>query len=167
MFIVYAALTALASLNRETGVLLVLFYALYYRDFWRDWRVLGRIALLGAIWAGITIGLHLSYGEAEHVLGLAGTFRYNLNNLPEALFSNALIVPMWVAAILAYRHAPLTLRRLCWSVLAYLLTVIVYAAWAETRLQLTILPIVLAVILAEPAFSQKNTQTEAASQRKA
>lgn len=144
MFVAYAALIVLASLNRETGLLLVFCYAAFFP------RRYGQIALLALVWAAVTGALHLVLGDAPHVLGVAGTLDYNLLNLPDGSFTNALLIPLVIILGLAYRAAPPLLRRLVWVAGLYLVAIAVGAAWNEMfRLVLPIVPLLLPVIVTE------------------
>ena len=145
MFVAYAALIVIASLNRETGLLLVFCYAAFFP------RRYGQIALLALVWAAVTGVLHLVLGDAPHVLGLAGTLDYNLVNLPDGLFTNALLLPIAMVLFTAYRTAPPLLRRLVWVAGLYLVAIAVGAAWNEMfRLVLPVMPLLLPLLVAEP-----------------
>lgn len=142
MFVAYAALIVAASLNRETGGILVALYIAYFLPEWRfHWR---RFLLLAMIWAAIQASIHLALGPAPHMLGLAGTLRYNLDYLPDAIFANLPFIPLLLLALRNFRHMSALRKRLMAIVVLYLVAIGVGAAWNETeRLILPVLPLVL------------------------
>lgn len=139
----FVPLVVLASLNRETGLVLAGIYGAYHgRDQWRN------TAALAGIWILITAGLHIVIPSAPHVLGLTGTFEYNLANMPDALLTNLLLLPLAIMIVAGYRKAPIQLRRLAWVAAIYALAIVVGAAWNETqRLILPISPLLLPIAL--------------------
>ena len=151
MFMVYALLVAIAALNRETAIVLVLAYVAFSPGRWKRWGI------LALIYAGITAGLHIGLGAAPHVLGFAGTLEYNLSTFSNALFVNLMILPLWILAALGYRRAPTLLKRLCWIALLYGGSVIVAAAWEESRLMMIMFPLVLPVVISTHRLSVPKT----------
>lgn len=147
MFIAYAVITALASLNRETGLLFAGCFALYFADQWRTRGYWVRVIVLAGIWAAITLALHLAYGSAPHVLGLLGTFQHNMDVLTESVFASVILLPLWVLTAVNVRRADKRLQRLLWCAGAYVLTIIVGGTWSEVRLLLTAFPLALPIIL--------------------
>lgn len=142
MFIAYAALVALLSLNRETGGVLVALYVAWFLHDWRRQAV--RLFLLTLVWASVQIALHLSLGSAPHQLGLAGTLAYNLNTLADAFFANLLLLPLVILTALNYSRLTPLLKRLLWVAGLYILAILVGGAWNESqRLILPVLPLVL------------------------
>lgn len=145
MFILYAALTALASLNRETGLLLVGFYWAFFG--FACWR---RLAFLASIWLLITIGLHLALGTAPVQFGgLAGTFEMNRQTTSSAIFANLLLLPLWIGACYYWRGSPILFKRLTMCIVPYVLAFVVGAVWQEVRLLLPLFPLALPIILRE------------------
>lgn len=100
-------LLVVASLNRETGFFLVLFYIAYNGLKW-DWRYL----VLALTYGAVTFAIHLAMGAADHVLGLVGTLNYNLSNWAEDIFTAILFLPLIVLAVISFRRAPPILQRL-------------------------------------------------------
>jgi len=113
---VVMALVIIASFNRETALLLIVVYAVY------NGRLgLRRTGILVALWAIITVALHLMFGAAPHVLGLLGTLQANIARLGQGLFINLLILPLWIMAVAGYRKSSNTLqKRLAWVALVYM-----------------------------------------------
>lgn len=144
LFAFYALIVALASFNRETGLVLVFLFIAYFPARWRQG------VLLFLVYASITAAIHLAMGSSPHMLGLDGTLRYNLDNLNDALLTNVLFVPLWAMVVLNYRAASPIFRRLVWVAVAYLLAIAVGGAWNETaRLILPIMPLILPVWLGD------------------
>lgn len=138
-----AVLIILASLNRETGLVVAAIYGAYH---WPDKKP--QTALLVLIWALITGGIHLIVGSYPHTLGLLGTMVYNAITIPSGLLANILFVPLAAVAVINYRFAPAPLKRLMWVAGIYVMAVIVGAAWEESqRLVLPVLPLILPLVL--------------------
>lgn len=142
-FLLYALLTALASLNRETSLLLpILYFAYHGRSKWRE------SAVLLAIWVIITTLLHVVIGSYPHQLGLLGTWEYNLGNVSEAVVANLLLLPLAWLAVASYKESPPILKRFFWVGAIYILAIIVGGSWMESqRLVLPILPIYICMIV--------------------
>lgn len=138
MLLLYATLVALAATNRETSLVLVFCYLAYYPTRWRQ------AAFLALVWGTVTLAIHVGQGSAEHMLGLMGTFQYNLNTLPDALFTNVLLIPLWIAAGIGYRRATGVLKRLAWVALLYMAAIVIGGAWSE--MQRLALPVVILII---------------------
>lgn len=134
-------IVAIAALNRETAIFLVLAYVVFYPSQWKRWGG------LGLIYAAITAGLHLWLGPSPHVLGFEGTLAYNLETISNAIFVNLMITPLWILVALNYRHAPVVLKRLCWVALLYAGSIVVAAAWEESRLMMLMFPLVLPIVV--------------------
>lgn len=158
----------IASLNRETGVMLVAIYALLTLPDYRQQGYYLRVGLLGAIWIIITTGLHLTLGAAPHVLGLEGTLRYNLEDIQAGLIVNVVLLPLWILAVIGYRNAPMILKRFGWLAIAYLFTAVVGGLWAEmARLSLPVIPLILPFVVAEKPIQDKLSSSQIISpQRK-
>ncbi|MEP6986607.1 MAG: hypothetical protein ABI970_13460 [Chloroflexota bacterium] len=155
-FWLVVVMVILASLNRETGVLLVAIYALLNIADYRSRGFYIRVLVLGWIWAGITAALHLTLGAVPHVLGLMGTLQSNIENLSQALIINLILLSLWIMAIIGYRRSPIILKRLGWLALAYLFTALVGGLWAEmARLSLPAIPLILPFLVAEKPIQDK------------
>lgn len=144
-----ALLTVLASLNRETGLIVPAIYAAYHLNQWRSWRYRLTGLLLVSLWAGVTAGLRLVLGVYPHMLGTlaGGTLAYNLANLPDALFTNILLVPLALAVLLGYRAAPAPMKRLLLVAGAWFVAMLVGSAWNEFhRLVLPLLPLIIPLV---------------------
>lgn len=137
-------IAVLSAANRETGLVIAGIYAAYHGR--KNIKV--SIALV-AIWAVIQAAIHLAVGSYPHVLGsVAGGLAYNLNNLPQALFVNTILMPLAIATTANYRFVPLQLKRLFWVASIYLLAIIVGGSWSEIlRLCLPFLPLILPTLL--------------------
>lgn len=141
-FLIVVGLVILDSFNRETSLLLVAVYGV-----WHGWAGKNRTLTLFAIWAAITVGLHVWLGPAPHIYGLAGTFEINIGALSRSLIYNAPFVVLWILTIKQYPKSQPKLKRLTWVALVYAASVVVGAAWSEVRLLLPILPLVMPVML--------------------
>ncbi len=153
---IIVVMVILASLNRETGVLLVAIYALLTAADYRQRSYYIRVLPLGGLWAIIMAVLHITLGSAPHVLGLVGTIQGNIEDLQAGLIVNALLLPFWIAAVIGYRRSPGMLKHLGWLALAYLFTALVGGLWAEMgRLSLPIVPLLLPMVVAEKPIQDK------------
>lgn len=140
----FAALVALASLNRETGAYLVLAYALTaYRAGRLSWRWL---ALYAAIWLAVFVGLRVALGTPASRFTVAYVWAWNLERLPGGLVYLIVCVGgLLFAAVAGWRHAPPFVRALWPLVVAYVGAIAVFGVWGEVRLWLPVLPIVVAM----------------------
>jgi len=138
----YALLLAAAALNRETSLLLVAVYAAWHGRT----GIRGSLVLLG-LWAGITIGLHLALGSAPHIYGLADTFRRNEAMIAEAVMYNLPFAVLWGMVVLQYRCLNPLFKRFTWIALVYGVAVLAGAMWAEVRVLLPLLPMLMPVVL--------------------
>jgi hypothetical protein len=155
-FWLVAVMVILASLNRETGIILVAIYALLNVADYRTRGFYIRVLALAGIWAGITAVLHITLGSAPHVLGIMGTLQENMDNLPQAVIVNLILLPLWVMTVIGYRRSPMMLKRLGWLAGAYLLSAFVGGLWGEMgRLSLPAIPLILPFIVAEKPIQDK------------
>ncbi len=160
-FWVIVVMVILASLNRETGVLLVAIYALLTVADYRQRGYYIRVLVLGGLWALITAGLHITLGAAPHVLGLVGTIQSNIEDLSSGLIVNVILLPLWIAAVIGYRRSPIALKCLGWLALAYLFTAAVGGLWAEmARLSLPAIPLIIPFVVAEKPIQDKLSVSE-------
>jgi len=132
-------ITALATLNRETALLIPGIYFAYHGN--REWK---RSLVLFIVWAGITSLLHFVIPYAPHQLGLVGTIEYNLSTLPDALIANLLLLPLAIAAVIGYKHATRRFKRFAVVSLVYIGAIVIGGAWMESnRLILPVLPLLI------------------------
>jgi hypothetical protein len=114
------------------------------------------VLVLGALWAGITAMLHITLGTAPHVLGLTGTLQANMDNLPQALIVNGILLPLWIMAAMGYRKSPMMLKGLGWVAAAYLVAAFVGGLWGEmARLSLPTIPLILPLLVAEKPIQDR------------
>jgi hypothetical protein len=135
----FAGLVVIATLNRETAVLLPLAYAALHLHDWRKPRIVGMAAVYFALWAAVFVGLRLALGPAPDQITVAQVFAANFGggwNTSEAILNNAFLVPAWILAAMGYKAAPLPLKRLALVGVPYLGMLAVFALWNETRLLL-------------------------------
>lgn len=139
LYVLYALLVFLASLNRETGAFLVVFYAAAMFPRHRE----PRVRVWGAVYAVITIavfvGLRLWLGEAEHLAGgIGGTWAQNLLQLTDPPPSNGVLnqvifVPLLYLAARNYRCLPALLQRLVIASAFVFAFTLAWALWNEVR----------------------------------
>lgn len=141
-------LTALATLNRETGLLVPALFAVT--------RIVGggaraghawRWALAGfATWAVVFLVLRWTLGPAAFYATSADLWRGNLE--PLRLLRTALNLllfggVLWPLAGLGFRRAPAILRRATLVVPPYLVTVAIWGVWHEMRLLAPLYPVLV------------------------
>lgn len=150
-FWVVGLLTIIASLNRETGLVIPALYLLYNwkgLDDYLNW--LSGLTLLA--YSGlITAAIHIALGGGDSTLGFGGTLAYNVSNLSDAIGIAMLLCPLVIVLALSFKGAPSVLKRLAIVALIYCGAVIGGAAWNETlRLCLPVLAIVLPMMVYQP-----------------
>ena len=141
--VVFGAIIALATLNRNTSILLVLAYALLFP---RDWR---RILVYGALWAAVYGALLLTRHPTYNLGDFAGVLQQNIDpaNLIKQTIPNTLaIVPVILLAWLGIRRN-VFLRRVAWVMVVYVPLVIIAALWWESRVFLSLFPLLLPGVL--------------------
>lgn len=139
----FVALTIIASLNRETALIVpALVWAFYGFTAWR------KLVVLTLVYAAVTIGLHIVLGSAPHMLGLEGTLIYNLQTIGDGLVINLVLLPLWAVFAMRFRYAPPILKRFAIVGVLYLAAIIVGGAWNEIlRLGLPVIVLLLPIVL--------------------
>lgn len=151
----------IASLNRETAIVIPVLYYVYH---WKQEKTGLHYVLLLAVYGAVTLSLHYALGNADHVLGLQGTFEYNLQNLADGLFTAFLLLPLGLLIIMRYRASTPLFKRFTWVSGWYLSAVLVGGAWGESaRLLLPVLPLVLPMVLYPQAVQIKSTTLTSAN----
>ena len=124
-----------------------------------DYRQRGyyvHVLVLAGLWAGITAALHFTLGASPHVLGLMGTLQRNIDNLPQAIIINCILLPLWIMAAIGYRRSDMMLKRFGWLAVAYLFSAFVGGLWGEMgRLSLPTIPLILPFLVAEKPIEDK------------
>lgn len=142
--VVYGVLVALATINRETGFILVMAY--FVLSNW-NWRT---TAVYGLIWLGVFVGLRAILGDAPPVGTPADWWANNTGYwLPTAILNNLFIAPIWIVALVNLRTAPRSLRWLMLICLVYVPLIAVFGQWHEIRLQFVLFPVLLPIALTE------------------
>lgn len=139
----YAALVVLASLNRETGVLLVLTFAAIHLPRWRERRIQVWTLIFAALWAACFVGLRLWRGPAPDLVTIAEIWEGNTNSwqVPDAITNHFFFLPLYFAVPIAWRKLPPEVKRLFIGVaLPYLGLTAVFGSWNEIRLIMPIMP---------------------------
>lgn len=136
----------LASLNRETGVMILPAFALTVLMGQRllplkkwHWKVAGWLALYTLLWGGVFLGLRWLRPAAEPVETLAQIWQFNIQpaHVFKAVVNWTLFLGgFWLLAGLGYRRAPLFLRRAGWVLVVHLPLILVWGVWLEIRMLL-------------------------------
>ncbi len=138
-------LVAVASLNRETGIFVVLLFAATQPLTRRN--LLTTIAYAG-VWAAVFIGVRWFGGEADRYWELGRIWRTNLSQPGLTVYNvTAFLGVMWIFAVIGFRRAPAFLQRAAMVIPAYAGAVLVWGLWWEVRLLLPLLPLVLPLAL--------------------
>ena len=147
-----ALLVAVAALNRETGVFLVLLYAVA-RPL-NTHRSVTTFAY-AAIWLTVFLALRLYAGDDGRYWTADKVFRSNLSQPWPAVFNvAALFGVFWWFAAAGFRHAPPFVQRVAMVIPVYIAVIGVWGIWSEVRLLLPLLPLLLPLALSflfEPA----------------
>lgn len=136
----------LAMLNRATGgIIALMFFAIRFDEQREDW-------LWSAVYVGVAgavfVGLRWWLGSATAETGsFEGTLFILRANRAEAILWNAAILPLFVLAMMNYRHLPHILRRALWTVPIYTFALLWRAEINEIGLWLTVMPVVIPAAL--------------------
>jgi len=146
----FVPLVALAALNRETSLLIPCIYFAYHGH--GAWR---KFVALVLVWASVTALIHIGIGALPHVLGLRGTFEWNISQLPNALLANLLLLPLAVMTIMGYKRTTSRFKRLAWVAVVYIAAMTVGGSWDEfQRLILPVLPLLLPTLITQLSYEQ-------------
>lgn len=132
----------LATLNRETAVLLPLIFALTEIDSWRRSSYWLRLGAFGCAWLIVFAGLRLILGAAPNDVSIATAWQLNTAGgwwSWKAMLKNLFFLPIWISYGLQIRRAPIFLQRLIPACLVYLVLFVVFGFWEEVRLLLPLL----------------------------
>lgn len=143
-FALYAGLTLLASLNRETGILLAFIYIAYHFESKSLWRYMTLLLIYGLA----QIGLTAIVGIVPQYMSLENNLRGNLILLPETLLANLPLLPIAFLIAVNFKRSKPVFKRLALIACGYSGAVLFGAVWLEfPRLVLSVLPLVLPVIV--------------------
>lgn len=129
------ALALAAALNRETAVFLAALWLLVTREW-------GWAAAIGAITAGVFVGLRLLLGTAADSVPIADAWRMNTGggwHTQNAILNLGVLVPFFAYALM--QRGDETARRGVWVGAVYLPVVAIFGLWNETRLLLPLLAV--------------------------
>jgi len=145
-------LAVLASLNRETGILIPIASLIH------EWRsgTHGRRFMTAMAGVGLSIltiaALRLSLGPAPESITLDAVRAINLSpeGLATAVTNVALFAGItgWVLAAAGWRRAPPFVRQQAWIAALYLPIVAVFGVWYEVRLLMPLYPLLIPAIVA-------------------
>jgi hypothetical protein len=148
--LVYVLLVVLASLNRETGLILVLAFAAMHLPHWRQRRIQGWGLVYAALWLVTYVGIRSWRGAAPDAFPISAVFAMNTQSTltAEAFLFNLFYSPLFVSVPLAWRWLNTELRRL-WILVGipYLLAILVFGLWNETRLLMPIMPLLTVALV--------------------
>ncbi len=164
--LIYGLLIILATLNRETGVLLVLAFAAIHFPRWRERRIQVWTIVYGGLWAAVYVGLRLWRGPAPELESLAVLLDKNLHSwmLPEAISNHFYFLPLYLSVFLMWRKLSPELRRLIiFVVVPYLALTAIFGGWNEVRLLMPVMPfLTVCFILALYQLSRQKVIVELA-----
>jgi hypothetical protein len=149
-----AAIVVLASLNRETAVLIPLVFLLASLDQARflkpgsriEWKPVVQAGGLLLLWAAVFLGIRYFQGSTAHTATIREVLAKNTTE--RGLFytfvnGGLFLGGFWVFAVLGFRYAPRLIRRITWIVPLYLVTVLVWGVWYEVRLLMPLYPVLV------------------------
>jgi hypothetical protein len=145
-----ALLTGIATLNRETGLFVPVFYAAALPGPWRERRRLASILALELVWLAVFVGLRLARGLKPHPTDIAFHARVNFQAfmLLRSSVTIAAFFSMNFAALFGWRRAPQAIKRCLLIVPAYAALVLLFSIWREVRLWLPLSCVLLPFSLA-------------------
>jgi len=132
----------LASLNRETAILIPAVYLLARWGEAPAEKVVSNATLLAGCWAAVFVGLRVLYGTRPGYTPLIQWPGNVASGMP-TLFAVVLFGVLWVLPWLAPKDAPPLLRRSLWLVPPFVLIHYLVAVVEEVRLFLPLAPIVI------------------------
>jgi hypothetical protein len=132
-----------ASFTRETSVFIVVAYAILNRG-WRG------TVILALTWLVIFVGSRLWLGEASSPETIIEIWQENTS--PRGLYETILnwslfFGPLWILSVRNWKRVPNFLRRTSYVSLLYLIVIMIFGRWEETRLLMVLYPIVLPIAL--------------------
>lgn len=145
----FAVVLALACLNRETSLFLLLAFFFTRILPWEPGRGVSRESLrlftaYGVLWLGIFFGLRLVRGFPPPTFTAHEAWRVNVLNWRRATGLNLLFFgAFWIYVALGFRRAPAFLRRASLIIPLYAALLCVIGLWYEIRYLLTLYPILI------------------------
>lgn len=148
----FAIVLVLATLNRETAVLLPISFVLAYRErITSGWYWSRAVAFFG-LWGLVFVGLRVILGHAPDAITIGEVWALNTDGgwgTEEAILKNAFLVPIWIGAAAGFGNSPRFIRRIAPAVFPYLVLFLIFGVWNEVRLLLPVLVFVLPSFLTE------------------
>jgi hypothetical protein len=143
-----------AALNRETAVYIPLVFLFISIDLMGIFKKQARIdrgvlflfALYFASWLLIFAGLRYVMGAAPHAFTIKTLWAQNIKpiSLFRTVVSNGLFLGFfWLFAALGFRHAPRFIQNAAFIVPIHFVLVVIYGVWYETRLLMSLYPILI------------------------
>lgn len=142
----FAILIVIATLNRETAVLLPLSVIAPKTDR-RKWLY---FAFFLTLWAVVYLWLRNALGSAPDAVPIGLSWKSNMAMLNHSLFNQALFVPVWTLYIYKLRHADRFHKYLILVVAFYAVLLIPFSLWNEVRLLLPLFVFTIPVVLHDP-----------------
>lgn len=151
-----AGLVFLGTLNRETGLFLVVAYIFSWAPLPGLQREAGAgrklwSAALLLIWSLVFFGTGLAFSDSPRTISIQEIFQHNIQSgslLQAARQILLFLGPVWIFGFLGYRHAPAFLKRMSWLAPAYLLVFMLFSIWYEVRLLMSLYPVLIPTALA-------------------
>lgn len=148
--VAFAVLVVIASMNRETSVILPFLYIATLGRRESAGRSVIVFLLLCALWCGGYLLVRLFQGDAPYIYPLGTILEKNLS--AKYIGFMLLNIPLflgfvWIFAARGIRTAPLFIRRLALFVPFYIVLVLVFGIWKEVRLLMPLYPAVVPAAL--------------------
>lgn len=152
----FAAVLILATLNRNSSIVLVVLYGLVMIRTWHDWRHWLICGGYGLLWAAVYGYLLLTRHPTWICCSPAIVSGMNLsgNFFTFTVPNNAALLPLFVLCLAGWKLNPF-LKRTSWAALVYIPPLIVAALWWEIRLWLPLLAVMLPMALLYLEKNQK------------
>ena len=150
-----AILTAVATLNRETGLFVPILYILAEPGVLRSLRKALTLAVQLGVWGVFFGGLRIVVGWRPHPTDIRFHLSYNITLHGIAHAAAAVLGFLglaWLVGLLNTQNTPVVLKRLRWALLLYFPTIALFSLWFEVRLWMPMLPILVpgALVLLSP-----------------
>ena len=149
-------LVALAALNRETAIFIpLLFFLPIVKNLIKKiypfpslLKQLARGGILITIWLMIFLGLRIYFGPTDHIVNITELLQRNLavNNLLKSVFVVFIFGGLfWLLILRGYFMAPDFIQTTAWILPIYILTIMLWGVWYETRVLMPMYPIFLSL----------------------